>query len=146
MEIKRSNLKLDNFTILVCNIATIGADKKVSTEKLKSIPVDLDFDILTNKNSSSKIRIMLEVKSNEVTKPLPGYMYSVVCSADYNIKGLGKLNQQKKDRHILFTALPLAIAMLRSHMYNVTSNFFYGHYMLPSIDLIDLFEKKYESK
>lgn len=143
MEIKRSKLKMDNFTMLSSNISTIAAEKKVSQEKLKNIPIDLDFDILNNKNNSSKIRIMLEVRSNEIEEPLPGYSYSIICSADFNIKGLGKLNPKDQDRHVLFTALPLAIAMIRSHLYNLTSNFPHGHYALPSIDLMDLFIKKF---
>jgi hypothetical protein len=146
MEIKRSNLKMDNFAMLSSNISTVAVDKKVTQEKLKSIPIDLDFDILSNKNNSSKIRIMLEVRSNEIEGPLPGYVYSVICSSDFNIKGLGKLKQKDKDKHVLFTALPLTIAMVRSHLYNITSNFPHGHYVLPSIDLMDLFSKKYDEK
>lgn len=143
MEIKSSNLKLENFTILSSRISTIPSEKKVGAEKLNKIPVDLDFDILTNNNNSSKIKIVIEIRSNEIEKPLPGYSYAVICSADYNIKGLGKFEQKEKDRYILFTALPLAIAMIRSHLYNITSNFPHGHYLLPSVDLIDLFSKKY---
>lgn len=146
MEIKRSNLKLDEFTVLSSIITTIPSEKKITNEKLKDIPIDLDFDILSNKSNSSKIRIVIEIKSNEIEKPLAGYSYAVICSADYNIKGLGKFEQKEKDRYILFTALPLAIAMIRSHLYNVTSNFPHGHYTLPSIDLMDLFQKKYGEK
>lgn len=146
MEAKRSKLKLDNFTMLSSNISTIAFNQKVSQEKLKNIPIDLDFDIHSNKNNSSKIRIMLELRSNEIEEPLPGYAYSVICSTDFNIKGFGKLNQKEKDSVVLFTALPLAIAMVRSHLYNITSNFPHGHYTLPTIDLMDLFAKKYGEK
>ena len=143
MEIKRSNLNMENFTMLSSNIVTIPFDKKVSQEKLKNIPIDLDFDILLNKNNSSKIRIMLEVRANEIENPLPGYSYAVICSADFNMKGLGKLEQKDKDKYIFFSALPIAIAMIRSHLYNSTSNYPYGHYTLPTIDLMDLFNKKF---
>jgi hypothetical protein len=146
MEIKRSDIKLDKFTMLACSFATIDAEKKISSEKLKNIPVDLDYNILTNKKNSSKIRIMLELNSNQVEKPLPGYMYSVICASDHTIKGLNNLSQKEQNKHVLFTALPLAIAMVRSHLYNVSSNFPHGHYMLPSIDLMDLFAKKYGEK
>ena len=143
MEIKRSDLKLDKFTMLACNFATIPSDKKVSQEALKNIPIDLDFDILTNKKNSSKVKIVLEFHSNEIKKPLPGYMYSIVAEAEYNIKGLGKMPEDKQNRYILFTALPLAIAMVRSHLYNGSSNYPHGHYLMPSIDLPDLFGKKF---
>ncbi len=143
MEIKRSDLKLDKFTMLACNLATVPSNKKITSESLKEIPIDLDFDILTNKKNSSKIKIVLEFHSNEIEKPLPGYMYSVIAEAEYNIKGLGKMSIEKQNRYILFTALPLAIAMVRSHLYTVSSNFPYGHYLMPSIDLTDLFEKKF---
>jgi len=110
---------------------------------LKNIPIDLDFDILTNKKNSSKVKIVLEFNSNISENPEPGYMFSTVAEAEYNIKGLGKMTEEKQNRYILFTALPLAIAMVRSHLYSVSSNFPYGHYLMPSIDLPDLFKKKF---
>jgi len=146
MEIRRSNLKLNKFTMLACNFATVPSDKKVTSESLKNIPIDLDFDILTNKKNSSRVKIVLEFHSNEIENPLPGYMYSVIAEAEYNIKGLAKMPEDKRNRYILFTALPLAIAMVRSHLYSVSSNFPYGHYLMPSIDLPDLFEKKFNKK
>ena len=143
MEIKRSNLKLDKFTMLACKFATVPSDKKVTNESLKNIPIDSDFDILTNKKNSSRVKIILELHSNEDKEQLAGYMYSIVAEAEYNIKGLGKMAEEKQNRYILFTALPLAIALVRSHLYSVSSNFPYGHYLMPSIDLPDLFSKKF---
>ncbi|MFZ1288541.1 MAG: hypothetical protein WAR79_00505 [Melioribacteraceae bacterium] len=143
MEIKKSDLKLEKFTMLACSFATIKAEKKITEVDLNNIPIDLDFDILVNKKNSNKIKIMLEVKANTRENQLPGYIYTVICEFDFIIKGLNKLAEDKKNRNILFTALPLSIAMVRSHLYNVSSNFPYGHYMLPSIDLVDLFTKKF---
>lgn len=146
MLVKRSDIMLDKFTMLACNFVSVPSDKKLSMEKLKDIPVNLDFDILINKKNSSKIKIMLELNSNSSEKPQPGYSFSVVCSAEYNIKGLSKKSKVNQNKYILFTALPLVIAMVRSHLYSVSSNFPHGHYLLPSIDLPDLFEKKYGNK
>jgi len=146
MEIKRSDLKLEKFTMLACNFVTVPSEKKLSKEALKNIPIDLDFDILRNKKNSSKVKIILELNSNFSEKPEPGYMFSTVAEAEYNIKGLGKMPEEKQNRYILFTALPLAIAMVRSHLYSGSSNYPYGHYLLPSIDLPDLFEKKFKKE
>ena len=143
MKIKRSNLKLDKFTILACNFSTILTDKKVTSESLKNIPIDLDFDIFVNKKNSSKVKVVLEFHSNEIENPLAGYMYSVITEAEYNIKGLGKMTEEKQNKYIFFSALPLAISMVRSHLYSLSANFPYGHYLMPSIDLPDLFEKKF---
>lgn len=148
MLIKRSDLKLDNFTMHACNFATVPTEKKkkLSGETLKKLPIDLDFDITINKNNSSKVRIYLEANCNQGENPKPGYMYSIVCSAEYTIKGLGKKPPRKRKQYILYTALPLAISMVRSQLYNVSSNFEHGHYLLPSIDLPDLLEKKREQR
>jgi len=143
MEIKRSDFKLEKFTMLACNFATVPSEKKLSTEALKNIPIYLDFNILKNKKNSSKVKIYLELNSNISEKPEPGYMFSTVAEAEYNIRGLGKMSEEKQNRYILFTALPLAIAMIRSHLYNSSSSYPYGQYLLPSIDLPDLFDKKF---
>ena len=145
MEIKRSDLILEKFTMLACKFISVPSDKKVTKEMLKNIPIDLDFDILTNKKNSSKVKIVLELHSNEIETPLPGYMYSILAEAEFNIKALGKMPEEKQNRYILFTALPLAIAMVRSHLYSVSSDFPFGHYLMPSIDLPDLFEKKFNA-
>ena len=93
MLIKRSDLKLDNFTMLSCSFASIPSTRKLSSEALKKIPVDIDFDILRNKNNSSKIKIMLELSSQQSDNFSPGYKYSVICSAEYSIKGLSKKSE-----------------------------------------------------
>lgn len=143
MEIKKSDIKLEKFTVLSCSVASIPSKNKVNKEKLISHPIDLDFDILRNVKNKSKVKIMLEISSNNTEKPNAGYAYSLVAEAEYHIKSLSKMNKDSQNKHILFTSLPLAIAMIRGHLYNGTSNFLYGHYLLPSIDLPDLFEKKF---
>lgn len=145
MEIKKSDIKLENFSVLACSIATIPSDNKVTSDELISHPINLDFDILRNVKSKNKVKIMLEINSNNTANPNAGYAYSIVAEAEYFIKNLSKMDEVSQNKHILFTALPLAIAMVRSHLYNGTSNFRYGHYLLPSIDLPDLFSKKFEN-
>lgn len=146
MEIKKSEIKLENFIVLACSIATIASEKKVSSEELVSLPIDLDFDILKNVKNKNKVKIMLEINCNNIENPKPGYAYSLVAETEYYIHSFYKLDKDSQHKRILFTALPLAIAMVRSHLFNGTSTFRYGHYLLPSIDLPDLFEKKFSSK
>ncbi|MBU2492654.1 MAG: hypothetical protein KJ571_08530 [Bacteroidetes bacterium] len=143
MEIKKSDIKLENFSVLACSITTIPTDTKVSSVDLVSHTINLDFDILRNAKSKNKVKILLEINSNNTDSPNAGYAYSIVAEAEYLIKNLSKMKSDTQNKHILFTAVPLAIAMVRSHLYNGTSNFRYGHYLLPSIDLPDLFNKKY---
>ena len=145
MEIKKSTIKLVNFTVLACSIVAIPSNNKVGNEELVSHSINLDFDILRNIKNKNKVKITLEINSNNSEKPNAGYAYSLVAEAEYHIKNLSKMDEASQNRHILFTALPLAIAMVRSHLYNGTSNFPYGHYLLPSIDLPDLFKKKFEN-
>lgn len=143
MEIKKSDIKLVKFSILACSIATIPSAKKISREELVSLPVNLDFDILSNIKNKNKVKIMLEINSNNIENPKAGYAYSLVAEAEYFIKSLAKIDLDSQNKYILFTALPIAIAMVRSHLFNGTSSFLYGHYLLPSIDLPDLFAKKF---
>jgi len=143
MEIKKSDLKLESFSVLACSIATIPSEIKIKSEDIVSHPINLDFDILSNVKNKNKIRILIEIDSNSSENPKAGYAYSLAAEAEYYIKNLSKMDTDSQNKCILFTALPLAIAMVRSHLYNGTSNFRYGQYLLPSIDLPDLFEKKF---
>lgn len=143
MEIKKSELSLENFIVQACSFQTIPSDNKPTIKQLKNLPVELDFDILFNKNNSSRFKLLIEVSSNTDENPEPGYSFSIVSEAEYNIKGLSKMEDNKQQQYILYTALPLAISMIRSHLYQTSANFPHGHYLLPSIDLNDLFKKKF---
>lgn len=146
MELKKSEIELEKFSVLASSIATIISEKKISGEELGSLSIDLDFDILRNAKSKNKVKIILEINCNNSENPKPGYAYSLVAETEYFIQGFNKLDQDSQNKRILFTALPLAIAMVRSYLFNGTSTFRYGHYLLPSIDLLDLFEKKFGNK
>ncbi len=146
MRIQKSDLNFEKFNILACSFAVTPSQKKISKKQLQSNPIEFDFDILFNKNNGNKFKILVQIESNNNEKPKPGYIFSVVCEAYFYMKGMSKLTDNKKDQYILFTALPLTISMIRSNLYNLSSNYPQGHYLLPSIDLISLFDEKFKKK
>ena len=46
----------------------------------------------------------------------------------------------------LFTALPLTVSMVRSYLYSMSASYPHSHYLLPSIDLVDLINHKFKKK
>ncbi len=146
MQIKKSDLNFERFNILACSFAVTPSTKKISEKQLTSNSIEFDFDIFFNNNNGNKFKILIQLESNDPEKPKPGYIFSVICEAYFYLKGISKLKKDKKDQYILFTALPLTVSMIRSHLYNLSANYPYGHYLLPSIDLINLFDKKFKEK
>jgi preprotein translocase subunit SecB len=145
MRILKSNLELELFNILSCLIETIPTKSKITSAILSKNPVELDFDILHNSKNSNKIRILVHIQTPNDVKEIRGYRFSIISEAFFYIKGLRTKPAKEQNQYILFTAVPIAIAMVRSHLYNVTANFPYPQYILPSIDLRDLFEKKFQN-
>lgn len=145
MRILKSNLELERFNILSCLIETIPTKSKVTSAILSKNPVELDFDILHNSKNSNKIRILVHIQTPNDVKEIRGYRFSIISESFFYIKGLRTKPAKEQNQYILFTAVPMAIAMVRSHLYNVTANFPYPQYLLPSIDLRDLFEKKFQN-
>ncbi len=144
MKVKNSQLNFEDFKIMACSFAAIPSDKKIPSKDLQNIPVDVDFDILSKNTDTSKFKILLQIASKDSKKMQRGYMFSIISEASFNIIGFSKLSKEKRDQFILYTALPLSISMVRSHLYNASASFTYGPYLLPSIDLLDLVKNKFK--
>lgn len=148
MLIKKSDLSLDDFKVMACNFTTKSPAESKKKTAFVDLPVDIDFKIDTHVKNKSKISITISLNSDTADAEVKArYTYSIVARSFFTLKGISKLPEDKVQQYIFYSALPIAINMVRSFLCNLSLSYPHGQYLLPSIDLVDLFEKKYrESK
>lgn len=111
---------------------------KVSDYYYSKYSIDIDFMIQAN----DYLMVYMKAEVNHVEKPLPGYSFiaEAACVFDLNEK-LVKDSQAKNDIEG-YSTLYIALNSLRGLISNFTANAPWGRYILPSVDLNDLIEKK----
>lgn len=141
MKAKFSPLELKTFELLQNNYQfLVPKQHEIDVAELfKSYQVKIDFNHVVLEENAIKIFVKIEV--NQLKSPKPGYSLFV--------EGLGifQIIDSELPENILnnlkyYSTLNMMINNLRNIMF-LTSNIGpLGGYLLPAIDIVDLFEKK----
>ena len=146
MRAKTSKLKLIGFHILKSEYEFIVPDEKeVIPQKLfDSYSIDIDFSHHPCEELPSHIQVFVQLKINH-TKKKAGYSFIV------RGMGLFKLVDKKMNASIahnlrIFSTLNMVINNLRNIIAQQTAFAPIGVYLLPPIDIQDLFRKKVDKE
>jgi preprotein translocase subunit SecB len=142
MQIKRSELKIENLLILASNIVivpTSPVDKFISFD---NIDLDADFNILTNAKDKSNFKVIITISGNISESKKPGYSFSVASEGIFQIVGVENMEKELIDGLLVHSALPILFSHVRSYLMNTTSYYPFGKYVLPAIDLNALLSDK----
>lgn len=139
MKPKPSPLKILDIAITQFDFSFIPSkDQDEALNYFDSYELDIDFIIHGNEH----LMVQLKADVNRIENPLPGYSFlaEVTCifSLDKNLVN----SKEMKDSLGGYSTLYITLNALRSLISNFTSNAPWGRYILPSIDLNDLIEKK----
>lgn len=141
MKFKNSDLEIENIYVIAFNLNSIPVDAKNPTAKLQKGNLDIDFEFLHEKKDA-KFKIILSLSHN-VKKPIiPGYSFSLVTEGIFNFNNFSSLSKVQIDRYLTESALPIIINFTRSFLMSSTSQFPFGKFILPSIDLTELLQDK----
>lgn len=141
MKIKRSNLKILDINLITSFINF----NKGSDEEIKFFfdtnNIDLDFEILDHKTTKNQFKIILILEINgDLESKKPGYSIYTILEGVFYVED----NSNKEDIETikLRSALPMLISNLRSVIYDLTSKFPIGGFVLPSLEINHLIESK----
>lgn len=136
-----SPLSIIDFAVTKLDYQFIPPNKAVAdpTQVFGAYDLDLDFGIVSEDNY---IKVFIKAEVNKGEKKLPGYSFlsEVACFFKYN-ENLS-ISDEVKDQLEGFSTIYIALNSLRGVISNFTANAPFGRYILPSIDLNDLIEKK----
>lgn len=140
MKIKKSDLQIIEFNLLGINILSHLEIKKKTSDKFK-----IDFDVFIDNIDESQFKIMIRLSNIKNDDNQGGYGIDVSGEFKFKFKNNIDIPEDRKSQLVSRSALPMAIAHIRSIIALTTSNFYKGSYFLPSIDLNSLLQKKLKS-
>ena len=146
MRIKKSELRIEKFTLLGINIICYTNDLEDNeVVELTNDEFNLDFDVFVKSEDERYFKIIIRLVNYDKILPEAGYGIDVSGEFLFKFDNKEELSEDKKQLLMSRSALPMAIAHIRSVIASTTSNFSLGSYYVPSIDLNHLFKAKRDS-
>lgn len=140
MKPQLSPLILLDFAIINNSFKFIAPTDNTDIRKLLSdYLIDIDFAIVQEPEST---RVFIKTSVNQSEEELPGYSIFAEGVAVFDISKTANLTEDDKKSLLQFSAVSIALNSLRGFISSLTANAPFGRYILPSIDVNDLFHQK----
>lgn len=140
MKPKISPIALVDFGIINSTFKFIPPQVEMNmVEIVQSYEIDFDFAVF---EQSDFIRVFVKSSINLGQEQKPGYGIFAEGVAIFNLADNSALRDQEKKKVIRFSTVSIAINSLRGFISSLTSAAPMGRYVLPSIDIGDLFTQK----
>jgi preprotein translocase subunit SecB len=142
----QSEMQLDSFAVLQSHYEFLpsGRNPKDLLKLFRSYQIDIDFAHKINENNT--VQVFTKISVNKNGKSLPGYKLFVEGVAIFSTSKTEELSESEKKNLIYFSTVNILIGYLRNTLNQMTSSSPMGPYLLPPINVADLFRKKAESK
>lgn len=142
MKPKLSPLRLIDFAVINSSFHFTGlGDNQVELSDLyNEYSIDIDFAFIEDEDPFHKAYVKAEVNFEE-TK-LPGYSIFAEGVAIFSVIDGDALSPEDKNSLLQYSAVSIALNSLRGFIATLTANAPFGRYVLPSIDVNDLFKQK----
>lgn len=140
MKPQLSPLLLNDFAIINCNFEFSAPPEKVDLKKIvDDYLLDIDFAIVKENDST---RVFIKTAINHGDNILPGYSIFAEGVAIFELSETSPLSEEDRKSLLQYSAVSIAINSLRGFITSLTANAPFGKYILPSIDVNNLFQQK----
>ena len=142
MKAKFSPLELLKFELLDCSYKfNLDNDEEIDAQILfKTYSVDIEFDHFFDENET--IRVFTEIKVNHLKKPKNGYSLSILGIGIFKLDLQKGTDEKLLDNLKFYSTLNMMINNLRNMIFQMSNLSPLGGYLLPPVDILDLFKKK----
>ncbi|MCK9309316.1 MAG: hypothetical protein PHH43_00055 [Candidatus Cloacimonetes bacterium] len=138
---KNARIQQTQFVILESSVK-VHIPKDATQIDLCKMPIEIDFDILQDHNSEPyAARVVMTIKSNN-KKEVPGYAIFLKVGGEYKLSE--ELEVMGEDYRMLVSNSAVACLINESRVYlqTLTAFFPFGSYIMPMIDMNNLWEQK----
>ncbi len=140
MKPQLSPLILLDFAIINSNFKFIApTDNSDIRSLISEYLIDIDYAIIQEPDNT---RVFIKSSINQIEEPINGYSIFAEGVAVFAISKTVKLSDDDKKSLLQFSAVSIALNSLRGFISSLTANAPFGRYILPSIDVNDLFQQK----
>jgi len=141
-----SEIKLESFVILQSHFKfkpfkqlKQNINIKELQKVFRSYEMDIDFTYKVIKDNIIQVFTKIGINQEENAT---GYKLFVEGAAIYNLEDSDKLSEKTKQNLKYYSTVNILIGYLRNTLMEMTSSAPLGPYILPPVNLIDLFKKK----
>lgn len=140
-----SEIQLMSFVVLQSSYQFVPAPKKVKNTATFFKSYELDIDFAHHEEDENNIRVFTKISVNNCDKALPGYQLMVEGFAVFSIENCKDLPEKEANNLKYFSTVNILIGYLRNTLMSLTASAPWGPYLLPPINMSDLFNKKSNS-
>ena len=135
-----SPLVLQDFVIINSNFKFKAFESNVDIRHIVS-SYSIDIDYATVKEELVT-KVFMKASVNRGEKALSGYSIFAEGVAVFEVSQTSKLSEADKKSLLQYSAVSITLNSLRGFIATLTANAPFGRYILPSIDVNDLFKQK----
>lgn len=139
-----SPIKLVNFAVLQSQFRFIQPKRQIRDLSKLFDKYDIDIDFAHQQGDDS-IQVFVKIGINQYSKPTPGYQVFVEGVAVFKLTETTSLSEKDISNLKYFSTVNILIGYLRNTIVTFTASAPLGPYLLPTIDVNDLFKKKKEA-
>lgn len=143
---KLSELKWHKFALLQSHFKFIDptdAQGSVDVEELfESYLIDIDF--VVKEPVEGRRQVFTKVLVNWPEKGPAGYRLFVEAVGLFSIQGEAEMNVRKRGNLAHYSTVNMMLNRIRAHISVITATSALGSYVLPAVDISDLFKQKAE--
>lgn len=121
------------------NFSPLISNNKDIHKNFSEYLIDIDFAIVQQEDN---FRFFIKVAINQGEDKLPGYSIFSEGVAVFTFSKKTKISEEDKKSLMQYSAFSIALNSLRSFISALTAFAPFGKYILPSIDVNDIFQQK----
>jgi len=141
-----SEIHLESFAVLQSHYKFLQSKRIIKEPQkiFKSYEIDIDFAHQVNDDKTIQVFTKISINQNE--KPLPGYQLFVEGAAVILLDETEELTGDEEKNLKFYSTVSILIGYLRNTLTAITASSPMGPYLLPPINMADLFRKKSENQ
>jgi len=141
-----SELKLDSFAVLQSHYEFNQPKRNPKDPRRFFNLYEIDVDFAHQINDDNTIQVFTKISVNQGEKILPGYQLLVEGAALFSLGNTEELTEKERNNLKFYSTVNILVGYLRNTLMMITSSAPMGPYLLPPVNMTDLFRKKSENK
>ena len=138
---EKSAIKLDSFSVLQSHYEFVNSKKVLKNIKALFGSYELDFDFAHNFDDNGEIKVFVKIGVNRQKKPLPGYKLFVEAVGLFHLEDTD-IPEKEQNNLKYYSTVSILIGYLRNSLAANTASAPFGPYLLPPVDMNELFIQK----
>ena len=141
-----SDIHLESFAVLQSHYQFIEPKKNIKDPLKIFKAYEIDIDFVHRIKEDKTIQVFTKISVNQNAKPMPGYQLIVEGAAVFSLDETSELTEDEEKNLRFYSTVSILIGYLRNTLTAITASSPLGPYLLPPINMPDLFRKKSEKQ